>query len=302
MVQGPFRPVARDSAPGSTQRPAGAAPLRIVAALGRDTETIARELAPLRAHLERELRLDVAIDGVRQGSAAAEALVRGDVDVAVLPALSCVQVEEWARARLIAIQSYEAAYGADAVLVVRAETRLASAALLRGRRLCSADPSSSTEHLTARSWLRSQGLDPREVFSAERASPDQRQALSDLAAGLCDVAAASETEARRAIARTNGLQILARTGHVPGPCWAASPHLDERTVHSLGLALERFEPPRDARVRWLGDELRIGGFRPADGSTYRAVRLAARLEGLLVRPQAPQGQSVLPSLAPSQPR
>ncbi len=289
-VLGPF---SRPSEAVDAAEDAGAAPRQRVAvavAPSWGPEVLPGELEPVARYLGRELEIDVELTQAASYREAAEAVVTDRAGVGVLPALSWVQAAERSRGlRLLAIQSFESSFSTDAVLVVRAGDEPTDPSGLRGREVCFVDPDSASGHLLARSWARSQGRDPETFFGEVHWSGDHLAALRDLDAGRCDVAAVSgvalEAVAEHGPARER-FRVAAITGHLPLAAWAGAPGLDDHLARAISDALEAFAPAEDMGREQVGRTLRIEGFRNGDRSSYRAVWVAAQLEGML-RPSPP---------------
>jgi ABC-type phosphate/phosphonate transport system substrate-binding protein len=276
LVRGPFASSARHAP--------RAAPRRIAVTVAPDPAPglDPQALAPVARHVEREALVDLELAASPSALAAVEALLDDRAAIAVLPALACVQAVELDRdVRLLAALAVDGAAVARTALVVRRGDE--GVAALRGRTLCAADvPGSSGPALLARLWLRSRDIDPASAFSVTpHASDGELGALADLDARRCDVAAVGEGALHAApAARAGRLDRLAWTGRVPLGCWAASGGLDGSIAQSVAAALLEFDPEID------GVRSRITGFVEPDASTFRAIRLAAQLDGQL-RPQLP---------------
>jgi ABC-type phosphate/phosphonate transport system substrate-binding protein len=273
LVRGPF----------TSARPAAhATPPRLAVAVAPDLAPglDLRALAPVVRHLEREASVDLELARSESALAAVEALLDDRAAIAVLPALACAQATEldhdvW----LLAAQAVDGEVVTRTALVVRQGDD--DAGTLRGRTLCATGTASSSgPTLLARLWLRNRELDPAVVFSATpHASHGELGALADLDARRCDVAAVSEFALRAApAARAGRLRVMAWTGQVPQGCWASGGSLDSAIAQSVAGALIGFDPAAD------GLRSRVTGFVEPDSSTFRAIRLAAQLEGQL-RPQ-----------------
>ena len=292
-VAGPFGAEARDPGGRAAREVAAAAtapPLRVVVALGLEPEVASRDVAGLVAHLRRSLGVEVRVEHLSTNDEAILALLGRRAEAALLPALGCVQASERdSSVRLLALLGRAGSFAEDGVLVVREENGPRSADELRGRSLCYPGRGSTTGYLAGRGWLRSHGLEPDRDLGPPRVSDGHLAALRDLSRGLCDAAATSAAvfeAARRSGRGAGSLRILARTARVPTPCAVGAPGLDERAARAVRESLLDFEPEGAAAP---GSLLPLTGARAASRSSFRAVRLAARLEGLLRPPGAAAG-------------
>lgn len=284
-VHGPFRRVAHEGQPG-TDGGGPLARLEIAAAVGYDDAVVERELAPLSRHLRVRLAATATLRPVPRVADAIELLRGGEADVAVLPALGCVQALEWVDgARLLAVQARLGDYGEDGVVVCREGHCPADASGVRGHRVCVVDPGDAAGFLAARSWLGSHGVDPTRDLAEVTVSGGHHQALRDLLEGRCDLAALSAAALESAPSvgiDVSALRAFAATGHTPLPCWIATTRIGSQDRDALREALLGYGA-EDA-ARHPGPVLGMTSLRTADSSTYEGVRVVARLEGLLRAP------------------
>lgn len=285
LLLGPFSRPEGSETTGESEPLGQPTVLEVVVAPVYGADVLPAELEPIARFLESELEMGIALSRAETFEGASKALVEGDADLAVLPPLAWVKARERNRdATLLAMQSFEDEFSADAVLVVRRDTAIQEPQQLRGLSICWVDPLSASGHLLARSWARSLGFDGREFFGENTWSGGHLAALRDLSAGRCEVAAVSSTALRVGEAHgipAGGLRTVATTGHAPLAAWAASPRLDERTTRAVKNALLSFDAAESVGRAWTGPTLRISRFRAADGSSYRAIWVAAQFEGLL---------------------
>lgn len=287
LVTGPFR-ASQPPEDGEGGRSTNLRHLEVAVAPIYGDDVLPAELMPIADSIEAVLDLDLSLSRSKTTSAAIDALTKGDADLAVLPALACVQAEARdSEVTLLVVQSFSGAFSADTLLVARrgwSETKLSQ---LRGKSLCFSD-TSSTSYLLARLWFRSNGYDGETYFSAHRACGSQLKALSKLVKGnQCDVVAMSEPALEVSPSRgveTGDVEIVARTGHVPLECWAAGPDIEEHLRFNLRKALSSFEVRTSTEGESVGQTLRITGFRDVRSSTYRSIKIAARLENWLLPP------------------
>lgn len=249
-----------------------------------------RELVPVAAYLSRTLSMDVDLSPSKTTEEALDRLVNNSTEVALLPALACVQAKERDKGiKLLVAQSFEHTTSADQLLVGRRSDESTELDTLQGRDLCFADQS-STPYLLARAWIRSHGHDPSTFFAHHRPCGTELEALRRLSNGSadCDVAAISAPTLKVSSEfgiSSEHLEIVGRTGHVPLACWAAASRLDERISFNLVQALVSFEAQSATGAPMVGKSLRITVFRDVRSTTFRAVRIAAQLENWLELPE-----------------
>jgi len=257
---------------------------------GRETETISispaaeleselETLEGVASYLRRQLRTGIDLTEQQGQDSGIEGLAASRTDVAILPPLGCVHALERAGSLQILVTqsrgSSTSAFGVDSTLLVRRDDALESPNDLSQARLCVTSRRGSASLVAAHAWLRGHGITPDEAFlggPVESGSIDR--AVADLTSGVCDVAALPMVD------RTapEGTSVLALTGHVPTPCWVAGPGLSDRARRALRDALAGFDGQRDLNT------MVAPSFRHADSSTYRGLRLIARLEGFVATP------------------
>jgi ABC-type phosphate/phosphonate transport system substrate-binding protein len=273
-VYGPFRDRPTPEVEGVTLQRDGGPVVRFSLAPMYATKARREELGLLLHSVDRLISIRSKLVALESTDVGVELVTKGQTDVAILPPLGCVQARERERSvRLLAVENTDGRAADTGLLVTRSADGLSSPGQLRGKRLCAVDPLSSSGYGMARLWLRNRGLDPDELFDDQRFTRTHAAALEALSRGECDVASVSETALA---ARGNGddataLTTLARTGVVPFACWIASPSLNDQLARNIGQALTIINL----------DGPRITGFAQADSSTFRAVRIAAQLDGLL---------------------
>jgi ABC-type phosphate/phosphonate transport system substrate-binding protein len=281
VIYGPFR----ERSTPSPDRPAQQGPwalVKLALAPVHDEQVFRRDLRPLLRHLESALSIRVSAARPSTTRETIDDLIDGHADVALLPALGCVQAHHREPdLELLVVEARNGAATAPSVLVVRDDASINDLDDLRQRRICLVDSSSMSGALAVRLWLRSRAEPQNHLFGAQHVSGSHHRALRDLRRERCDVAAVSQAtlSGSSGARHAQGLRVIARTGHTPGGCWIASPSLDARIADPLTMALTSFGEAGAHPSGWR--PLWITGFQRAESSTYLAVKIAAQLEGLL---------------------
>lgn len=277
FILGPFHHGAQPSPQRDRPVPSS---IKFAAAPTHNAAVIPGELQPIANYLESSLPLKVSFYRTKDIAATLRALAERRVDGAILPPIACTQALETIKGtKILAAQSFENRFTIDSLLVVRQDDSV-KLTQLKSRSFCAAHPFSPSAALMTPLWMRSHGIEPEDVIDGIHWTGDPLDALRMLVQKRCDTVATHEAAfsvATSAGVKTSQLRILARTGHVPLPCWIASPRLDVRISHALSQALIDFDPKKDAGQPFIGEVLKIGRFRSVDTSTYRAIKVASQL-------------------------
>lgn len=248
-------------------------PLRIGFPGTAQPELVLEDLRPLDAHLERRLGRPVEV----VVSSSYEQLLAwfqdGSIAVAVLPPNTYVQARErLPDIRLLAQKIIDGASGSDGVLVVHEESAATTVAELRGKRVCFADPLSTTGYVLARKALRAAGLDP-DADVLPHLSGNHIQVLRDVVDKVCEAGATYSggyLAADRAGVPVARLRQLAITGRSPQDALCIRGTATDDEVSQIRAALLAYDPtalgPLGARVE------RITGFELVSDHDYDAVR------------------------------
>jgi ABC-type phosphate/phosphonate transport system substrate-binding protein len=259
----------------------------------------AADLAPVARFVERTVGIRLRPRDASPASRAVTAVADGSADLALVSALACVQAHTLdAETRYVAVHATAGEWTSTAALFVRQDGGAGDLGRLRGRRLCAADPSSTEGHLLVRAALRQHGAPPHDFFGDVLWAGHHEGAVAALADGRCDAAAVP----RRTVARSRlaaSLREVRALGVVPGACWIARSGLDTVIVEALTDALVAFDPTAETGRDRVGRFLEITGFRPADATTFQAVLVSARLEGLLPQPSASPAGAAASDLDPA---
>ncbi len=277
VIYGPFRTASGGS---DEARQENSTTLSLSVTPTYDWELFGGELQPVFDHLLQTTGVTLEVIHPETVASAVEDVLEERTDVAILPALACAQVEEWG-GRVLVIQEHGGSSSAEGLLVTRAGGDMAL--LLPTRSICLVGPGSTMGHLAPRAWMRSKRINQEERFPRGVLwYGNHRSALAALEEGRCDVAAVSDLAL--AMARGRGgfdgtvVEELDRTAHLPTPCWAARRELSSTSRRALVEALEEYGQGIESPSRY-----QITGFHQISNTTYRAVRLGARLTGLLRR-------------------
>jgi serine/threonine-protein kinase len=186
-----------------------------------------KELRPFLRYLETKLQRPVKLVISKDYRTLRSMLVRDEVHLANLPALSYVIARaKTPRLRALVTHTYEGAWTYQSYLITRYTSQISSIADLRGKRFCFADPESTSGYLLPRHFLRRRGLDPDKLFSQVRFSGNHLSVLKDVVAGRCDggaVYSGAWLSASNLGVASSRLQLLVAVGKVPYDVICVSP-------------------------------------------------------------------------------
>jgi phosphate/phosphite/phosphonate ABC transporter binding protein len=272
--------------PGGSRRSA-ASPARILAHGGKPlrfavTSTVsparlAAQYTPVRRYLEQELGVPVELIVVHSHAELSGHLVRGEVDIAWLPALEYIRatgLEPGLHSLAVPVDR-ERAHHYQGVILAMKGMGLEKLGDLVGRKFCYVDPTSASGYLFPREVMRQAGLDPDTAFREAEFLDEHSKVLGALVSGRCDAAATYAGILKNGGEhgfRPDRFAVLATTGPIPyGPCVAAASLPDEE-VDRIRRALLALAPGSDASRVVFGGQGEFAGFEPADERVYEALR------------------------------
>lgn len=199
------------------------------------TRTLISVFDPLRKHLERELGLSVMSFTATSRSAFAEALRDGAYDIAFMPAHTMkMAMQDWGYVPLARTRA-----PTRIVLATRADSSLAAAGQLRGRRLVLLDRLAITSFV-ATDWLAQQGLRPGRDLEVEYLVNSSAVLLTLERADVDAVAIIESMLQDFTPAERARVRVVAPMQTVPSPGFAAHPRLGADAIARLRAALLAF--------------------------------------------------------------
>lgn len=252
-----------------------------------------------RAPLEAQLPTLLAWIGARAGvvlshrvatsyEKLADAVQEESVDIAWLPPLVFVRLERKQLVVPLATLQRGGQSTYEAVLVVRADSKIDSLEALRGTRAAWVDPLSAAGYVLPRGQLDARGLPPDALFVEERFLGTHTAALEAVRSGEADVAGThGATDAAGELlegAHGQSLRVLARFGGIPADVIAARRGIDEGVRAKVAQAF--VDAAADAEMRPVaravfGVESFVLGSEASYAGWHRSLP-AALASGLLV--------------------
>jgi len=192
---------------------------------------------PVREHLERALAQPVEAVTARDFVALAQAVQRGDYEIALLPAhMARLAVADWGWAPLARTVN-----AAEVQLLVRADGPVKAAAELRGRRLGMLDLHSLSAAVAVQ-WLRNQAPPLSDVVEIVT-MPSVNSALFALARDEVHAVVATATQLMTLPEATpRNFRSLAVLSDIPGPWYVARFGIPAPTLARWRAALHSFVP------------------------------------------------------------
>ena len=230
-------------------------------------KTLVKALQPLADYLEQELDRPVQVVTTPNYQALRERLLSGEVHVANLSPLLYIQARKQ-HPGLEALVSHSSGGTTkyQSYIVARSNSKIRTFEQLEGKSFCFTDTNSTSGYLLPRSFLRSKGLDPDEIFSTTRISGNHEAVLEDIIAGKCDAGAVSSIAwlgARELIgAKSAQIVSVGPAGETTWDVVCASPKLPAKSVAAIKRALLEFEPQKHLGRQWISPVFTVDRFVP----------------------------------------
>jgi phosphonate transport system substrate-binding protein len=233
----------------------------------------------LQAYLERAMRRPVIVSVCRNYSELSRDVLAGKLDACWAPPFACARLEKMG-ARVLLRDVRRGASTYRAVLLGRTEAALTIESL-NGKVAAWTDKSSVAGYMLPMALLRSRGLEPQTLFSAQRFLGTFRAALEEVVSGRADVTSIFAPSAASGGAVVSGLDELApewRRSLAPvaiteecandGVVVSASAPADVVTALEKAL-IDLATTSAGARV--AADIFRIDRFERAEPGAYRSL-------------------------------
>ena len=264
-----------------TRALAAAGAMRFAVASSVTPERLAAQYEPVVRVLEEELGVAIHMVVVRDYNELSGRVIRGDVDLAWLPALEYVRATRLDKElQVLAVPVERAREPHYRGVVVSMKGRgIEKLSDLTGRKFCYVNPTSASGYLYPRALFRQEGLDPDSMFREAEFLTEHRRVLDALASGRCDAAATYETVVNRAADsgyRPDRFSIIARTGPIPYGPYVASGRVAPERAEQIRRALLALAPGSEASRAIFGGQGEFAGFEPVDDHAYDTLRQQAR--------------------------
>ncbi|MBI5531288.1 MAG: PhnD/SsuA/transferrin family substrate-binding protein [Deltaproteobacteria bacterium] len=181
-----------------------------------------------------------------------EAMNEGQADLAWLPPVVALRSASQGSTIPLALPIRGGTAWFSAALFTRGDSAITDLQYLRGARVAWVDPQSASGYLVIRAWLRSQGLELKDVFSQEHFLGSHESVVEAVMRGDADVGATyahlgeDMQWVRSAGWGANPVRVLALAGPIPSDVVAASVRLPVPVIRYI----------RDILVRHMTPDLR----------------------------------------------
>jgi phosphonate transport system substrate-binding protein len=233
--------------------------LRMVVCPAYDIEEVRREYLPLVDVLQRNLGVRVRLQPVERARRVADALRRGDVDLAVLSVGTLRELDRRGMRgdlEIVAAQVLNNRERYRGVVVVRHGLRASSLEDLRGRTLAVPDFRSECAWYQIERACELAGTTPARLFGAVEQTGGHDEALRAVLDGDVDAAAVSEVALRRAEAEGEPVGSLVQahqTAQIPFDGFFVSRRLPDALRRAVALAVLAFKertPVQGVVMEW----------------------------------------------------
>jgi phosphate/phosphite/phosphonate ABC transporter binding protein len=243
--------------------------------------TLVKGLEPLAGYLAARLGRPVEVVSTPNYKALPERLISGEIDFANLPPLLYLQTKAKApNLEILASHSSGGTTTYQSYIVARSDSKIRTVEQLEGHRFCYPDRYSTSGYIMPREFLRSQGLDPDELFSETNFSGNHAAVMEDIVAGRCDAGAVSSTSwvsARDLIgAKISQIVFIGSAGEIAWDVVCASPTLPASLRSSIQKALLDFRPQRDLGRQWVSPIFTIDAFVEPTDDFYQSLETLER--------------------------
>jgi phosphonate transport system substrate-binding protein len=242
---------------------------------------LALAYAPLAAYLGEALGTDVELVTPPDYYGALDSVLRGEADIAQLTPLTYVLAKQQLPSlELLVTNISEGSSTYSGYLLARAGSSMRTVAELRGKVLGFISPESTSGYLYPYAFFLEQGIDPEQHFKRIVMLGHHDAALDALVLGEIDVVATFSGALLHAEGdglRTEGLEIIAKTGRIPYDAWAVRGELPLGVKQRLEKTLLELSTRTAIGRRVLGPLRSTNGFAEASDAMYDDVRRVKKL-------------------------
>lgn len=245
-------------------------------------EEDARQYLPFLAYLERVTGYRFELNMTQDGEELFRQLGEGVVDVAAVGAVSYIKArQEYGAVPLVRGLNRDGKATYRSLIIAAGDSRLASVADLRGRRLALGNVDSTQGHIIPRISLLEHGITLEDLARYEFTG-SHRNCAKALLSGRFEACAIQDTMGH-ALAATHQVKVLFESKAYPSSGIAANPKLPPDVLDGLRQALLDFDPKgreRGMLYKWDRTEM-PNGFTTARDGDYRELREAMRRLAML---------------------
>jgi phosphonate transport system substrate-binding protein len=257
--------------------------LKVSAIPDESPTELLRKFQPLRAHLERELRMKVNWTPVNDYPAVVEGLAAGKIDLAWLGGFTFVQVRMRTGNAIPIVQRAEDEKFTSK-FIVPANSTAKTLQDLKGRTFAFGSPSSTSGSLMPRYFLLKEGINPDKDFSRVAYSGAHDATVAFVASGRADAGVLNASVWEKLVEKSDpnakAVKVLATTPPYYDYNWTVRGDLEPAIVKKLTDAFLKLDPSNPAHKEIM-DLQRASKFIPSKPENYKGIEEAARSAGLL---------------------
>jgi phosphonate transport system substrate-binding protein len=245
---------------------------------------IVKRFQPLIDHLERTLGVKVEAQSASDYAGVITAMAHKHIDFAYLGPKSYTEAAEKANAQAVALErNKKGEPGYYGVLISRKDSGIRTLEDARGRVFAFTDPNSTSGYLVPNVlFYRDLKVDPRDYFKEVKFSGSHGASILAVKNGSIEVAATNNKDldrmAEKGQAAWDDFNILWKSELIPGSPMCVRSDLPESLKAAFAGALMMF----NANKQGL-EKLQIGGYLPADDTTYDVIRYLKQLKKQLAQ-------------------
>ncbi|SHE94801.1 phosphonate transport system substrate-binding protein [Desulfacinum infernum DSM 9756] len=245
---------------------------------------IVKRFQPLIDHLEKTLGVKVEAQSASDYAGVITAMAHKHIDFAYLGPKSYTEAAEKANAQAVALERNKRGEpGYYGVIISRKDSGIKTLEDARGRVFAFTDPNSTSGYLVPNVlFYRDLKVDPKKYFKEVKFSGSHGASILAVKNGSIEVAATNNIDldrmAEKGQASWDDFNILWKSELIPGSPMCVRADLPESLKAAFAGALMMF----NANKQGL-EKLQIGGYLPADDTTYDVIRYLKQLKKQLAQ-------------------
>ncbi|SMC23611.1 phosphonate transport system substrate-binding protein [Desulfacinum hydrothermale DSM 13146] len=245
---------------------------------------IVKRFQPLIEHLEKTLGVKVEAKSASDYAGVITAMAHKHIDFAYLGPKSYTEASEKANAQAVACEKNKKGEpGYYGIIIGRTGSGIKTLEDARGHVFAFTDPNSTSGYLVPNVlFYRDLKVDPRQYFKEVKFSGSHGASILAVKNGSIEVAATNNIDldrmAEKGQASWDDFNILWKSDLIPGSPMCVRSDLPESLKAAFAGALMMFNSNQQGL-----EKLQIGGYQPADDTTYDVIRYLKQLKKQLAQ-------------------
>ena len=239
----------------------------------------AERFKPLTSHLEKVLGVEVELFTASDYAGIITAMANNHIDFAYFGPKSYTEASEKADAQAVALETgMDGQPGYTGVIITRSDSGIETMDQAKGKSFAFTDPNSTSGFLVPNVlFARDMKVKPEDYFQEVKFSGSHGASILAVKNGSIQVAATNNVDLNRmqekGAASWDDFNIIWTSELIPGSPMTARSDLPESLKAAYAGALFMFNSDEEGLKK-----LQIGGYIPADDSTYDIIRYLKRLK------------------------